>query len=52
MIYAINAIVGGAIRMLAAVCHQIVVIFIEDKGDRLHVVAFLAAIAGGDIYTL
>lgn len=52
MIYAINAIVGGAVRMLAAVCHQIVVVFIEDKSDRLHVVAFLAAIAGGHIYTL
>ena len=52
MIYAINAIVGGAIRMLAAVCHQIVVVLIEDKCDWLHVVVFLAAIAGGDIYTL
>ena len=38
--------------MLAAVCHQIVVVFIEDKRDRLHVIAFFATIAGGDIYTL
>ena len=52
MIYAINAIVGCAVWMLAAVCHQVVVILIEDKRDRLHVVAFLAAIAGGHIYAL
>ena len=52
MIYAINAVVGGAVRMLAAVCHQIVVVLIEDKRDRLHVVALLVAIAGGHIYAL
>ena len=38
--------------MLAAVCHQIVVVLIENKRDRLHVIAFLAAIAGGHIYAL
>ena len=38
--------------MLATVCHQIVVVLIEDKRDRLHVVAFLAAITGGHVFAL
>lgn len=52
MIHAIDTVASGALWVPAAVCHQIVVVFIENECDRLHVVAFLVACAGGYVYAL
>ena len=49
---AVDTIAGRALRVLAAVRHQIVVVFVEDQRHRLYIVPFLLTGAGSDVVPL